>query len=232
MTFATKLSKKLAESPTRGYTGGVENTRERILRLVVERREARVEELADELGISAAAVRRHLDNLRADGLVSVRTVKQATGRPYYCFVPTDAAIEAMQHTYVDLLQRLLQCLGEREEVASAVAAAVAEAVAARHRGEVAAADPIARVAEVTESLRREGILDSWRAEADGIHLVNAVCPYRQVAEHSRLPCESDRRAIELLLGTTVEQIHRIVDGGQVCEYVVRTEASPMLESRV
>lgn len=199
----------------------MENTRERILRLVVERREVRVEELAEALGISSAAVRRHLDHLRADGLVTVRSVKQATGRPYYRYVPTDAAVETTKHSYVDLLQRLLRCLGEREEVATAVAAAVAEAVAARHRGEVEAGDPLTRVAQVTESLRREGILDSWRAEADGIHLVNAVCPYRQAAEHSRLPCESDRRAIELLLGTTVEQIHRIVDGGEVCEYIVR-----------
>lgn len=210
----------------------MENTRERILKLVVDRREARVEELAEELGISTAAVRRHLDNLRADGLVAVRVVKQATGRPYYSFIPTDAAIEAMQHTYVDLLRRLLQCLGEQEQVADAVAAAAAEAMAARHRGEISAVDPIARIAEVTESLRREGILDRWRAEPDGIHLLNVVCPYRQVAEHSRLPCESDRRAIELLLGTSVEQLHRIVDGGQVCEYVVRPEPSrQILQSR-
>ncbi len=196
-----------------------------MLRLVVERREARVEELAEELGISVAAVRRHLDNLRADGLVAVQPTKQATGRPYYRYVPTEAAIEAVRHTYVDLLQRLLQCLGEREDVASAVASAVAEAVAERHRGEVGAVDPLARVAEVTESLRREGILDRWQAQGDEIHLINGVCPYRQVAEVSRLPCESDRRAIELLLGTSVEQIHRIVDGGAVCEYVVRVPST-------
>ena len=47
----------------------MQGTRERILSLIVERREMRVEELAAELGITATAVRRHLDNLRAEGVL-------------------------------------------------------------------------------------------------------------------------------------------------------------------
>ena len=35
----------------------------------------------DDVAVTAAAIRRHLDNLRADGLVDVRSVRQATGRP-------------------------------------------------------------------------------------------------------------------------------------------------------
>jgi predicted ArsR family transcriptional regulator len=51
--------------------------------------------------------------------------------------------------------------------------------------------------------------------------VNGTCPYLQAAELSRLPCESDRQAISLLMGSEVEQIARIVDGAPVCEYLVR-----------
>jgi predicted ArsR family transcriptional regulator len=45
---------------------------------------------------------------------------------------------------------------------------------------------------------------------------------------SSLPCEADRKAIELLLGVDVEQIHRIVDGSPMCEYLVRPAAGPTI----
>ncbi|MNG36503.1 hypothetical protein D3C84_1235480 [compost metagenome] len=35
-----------------------------------------------------------------------------------------------------------------------------------------------------------------------------------------MPCESDRKAIEMLVGAEVVQLHRIVDGDTQCEYVV------------
>jgi predicted ArsR family transcriptional regulator len=77
------------------------------------------------------------------------------------------------------------------------------------------------VEQVTDSMRSEGILEAWHSGPDGFHLTNGVCPYLEAAAFSRLPCESDRKAIELLLGLEVEQLHRIVDGSPICEYLVR-----------
>lgn len=201
-------------------------TRERVLQLVIARRSARVEELAAELEITPAAVRRHLDNLRADGLVDVRTVKQATGRPYYVYYPTERAAGEIPAAYADLLERMLRSLGQ-QDVDQGVVLRVAQSLASRHLDEIAGgewASPESRVRRVTESLRAEGILDSWRAEDDGFHLVNGVCPYRRAAEISTLPCESDRKAIEMLIGTDVEQLERIVDGAACCEYLVPLQA--------
>jgi predicted ArsR family transcriptional regulator len=202
----------------------MEGTRDRILSLILERREARVEELASELGITQAAVRRHLDHLRADGLVHVRPVKQSTGRPYYIFRPTPKAAGALPTAYADLLKRMLAGLGDRTEVVDAIMESVAEALAGRHRAEVHAGegDPVLLVGQVTDSMRSEGILESWHSESDGFHLTNGVCPYLEAAEFSKLPCESDRKAIELLMGLEVEQLHRIVDGSPICEYLVRS----------
>ncbi len=205
----------------------MQGTRERILDYIVKCREARVEELAESLGITAAAVRRHLDNLRADGLVDVRSVKQHTGRPYHVYHPTERAAGILPAAYADLLARMLRSLGEREDVISAVMANVAEALAERHRAEVSASPAIEiRAEQVTDSLRQEGILDRWHIDSEGIHLLNDVCPYREAASISPLPCESDRKAIELLLGLDVEQLNRIVDGSPVCEYLVRAARGP------
>jgi len=108
------------------------------------------------------------------------------------------------------------------EVISTVMASVAESLASRHRSDIPDSAAIEEViAQVTASLKTEGILEAWRSEADGFHLVNSSCPYHKAAEISTLPCESDRKAIELLLGLDVEQLNRIVDGAPLCEYLVR-----------
>lgn len=209
----------------------MQGTRERILELVVQRREMRVEDLAEELGITSAAVRRHLDNLRADGMVDVRAVRQPTGRPYYAYHATEQAIAPVPAAYAGLLERMLRSLGERDDVVNSVMTSVAEALASRHRDDFAGtktAGTEERVAQVTASLRQDGILESWSAETDGFHLVNHQCPYHKAAEISKLPCESDRQAIELLLGLDVEQLNRIVDGSPICEYLVRGARGPQL----
>lgn len=200
----------------------MQGTRERILEYICEHRGARAEELAEQFGVTAAGVRRHLDNLRADGLVDARAVKQATGRPYHAYFPTDKATQTMPPAYADLLARMLRSLGEQDEVISTVMASVAESLASRHRSDIPDSAAIEEViAQVTASLKTEGILEAWRSEADGFHLVNSSCPYHKAAEISTLPCESDRKAIELLLGLDVEQLNRIVDGAPLCEYLVR-----------
>ena len=197
-------------------------TREHVLEFIVAHRDARVEDLTEAFGITAAAVRRHLDNLRADGMVDARAVKQATGRPYHAYFATDEAQGTLPAGYEDLLGRLLRGVDGHEDVAQAVAEQMAESVASRHRDDfTAGALPEVRIVQVTESLRRDGILDGWHEEADGYHLVNGHCPYRTAAEMSKLPCESDRKAIELLLGQDVSQLNRIVDGAPICEYLVK-----------
>lgn len=197
----------------------MQGTRERILEFIIEQREVRVEDLATELGITHAAVRRHLDNLRADGLLDVRSVKQATGRPYHIYFATEKATQDVPPAYADLLERMLRGLGD--DASSVVAARIAESLASKHRQAISGLSTEEVVAQVTASLRNEGILEEWREEADGIHLVNGRCPYHMAATISRLPCDSDRKAIELLLGHDVEQLNRIVDGAPCCEYLVR-----------
>jgi DeoR family transcriptional regulator, suf operon transcriptional repressor len=207
----------------------MQGTRERVLDYIVRNREARVEDLADALEITSAAVRRHLDNLRADGLVEARAVKQAMGRPYYAYHATEQGMGTMPAAYADLLERMLRSLGERDDVIAGVMTNVAEALAARHRDELVSSEndaPETRIDQVTVSLRQEGILDRWHAGPDGFHLLNGTCPYLKAAELSPLPCESDRRAIELLVGLDVEQLNRIVDGSPVCEYLVRSAHGP------
>lgn len=219
---------KVEKGAKEAYTTKVHGTRDRILEYVIHHRDTRVEDLSEELGITSAAVRRHLDNLRADGLIEAKSVKQVTGRPYHAYFATDKATQSVPPAYADLLERMLRSLGERDDVIATVMTSVAQSLAEKHMHEVAGLSAEELAAQVTESLKAEGILENWSSQADGIHLVNGRCPYHKAAEISKLPCEADRKTIELLLGHDVEQLNRIVDGADCCEYLVRNPAQPQI----
>ncbi len=212
----------------------MESTREHVLRLLQARGGATVAALAEALGVGQAALRRHLDHLRADGLADVRMERHGVGRPAFVFYPTEEGEERTPAGYSRLLSRLyegLRSLEERQvrgrdgnEVLRTAFEAVAEQVAEQHRAEVAADSLEGRVAQTSEALQPEGIVDGWTKGEDGYHLTNSACPYRQAALASHGPCELDRRAIESLVAAPVRQVSRIVDGRPVCEYIVAASA--------
>ena len=78
-----------------------------------------------------------------------------------------------------------------------------------------------RVAQTSDALKDEGIVDHWRRDDDGFHLMNTTCPYRKAAELTDAPCHVDHRTVELLVGAPVQQVSRMVDGYTMCEYVVQ-----------
>src|SRR5439155_24935098 len=76
------------------YLGSERGTRARIARLILENGPVTAAALSTRLGLTPAAVRRHLDNLLAGGLIEVRTARRVAsrgrGRPAKLFAITDA----------------------------------------------------------------------------------------------------------------------------------------------
>ena len=208
----------------------IESTKDQVLRLLRARGGATVAELARALGVGQASVRRHLDHLRVEGLADVRIERHGVGRPAFIFGPTEEAEERAPGGYSRLLSRLtdgLRSLDERDlrgrsgaQVLRSAFEVVAERVAGEHRSEVGAHSLEGRVAQTSQALEREGIVDRWEQQDDGYHVTNSACPYRQAAQSSRGACELDRRTIELLVAAPVKQTSRIADGQPVCEYVI------------
>jgi DeoR family suf operon transcriptional repressor len=206
----------------------VESTRDQILRYVRGRRETSVHQLADALSLSQQAVRRHLDGLRADGFLDARLERHGVGRPALVFFATERGEELSGRTYLQLLSRLFRHLekseGESSEghhVLDDVFSGIAIEVAADHRSEVHGGTLAERVAQASAALEREGIVDGWEQQGDVFEIHNGECPYLRLAAMSDAPCLADRQTIELLVGAEVEQIRRIVDGAESCQYVVR-----------
>lgn len=203
-------------------------TRELIRDLLAARSEATVGQIASELDLNQANIRRHLEVMRAEGLVDVRIQRRDVGRPSYVYRLTERAEEQNAH-YPRLVNRLFRRIAAlpEEQAASGrqflvqVFDGVAEDIAGAYRRQVTGSTVEQRVAETSVALRDEGIVDHWRKDVDGYHLLNTCCPYRKAAEASDVPCHADHRVVEMLVGAPVEQIGRLVDGQPACEYIVR-----------
>ena len=215
----------------------METTREHVLRLVRGHREMTIAQIADSLGVSQPAVRRHLDGLRADGFIDARLERHGVGRPSLVFFPTERGDEGAGRQYLQLLTRLFRRLDRMDEttvggrsgreVLDGALSEVAYEVAAAHEDEVGGRTLAERVERASVALKGEGIVDGWHQDGEAFRLVNGECPYIRIAELTDAPCRSDRQSIELLVGAHVDQIRRIAEGSPVCEYIVReAESAP------
>ncbi|WP_324273252.1 helix-turn-helix transcriptional regulator [Blastococcus brunescens] len=91
--------------PRASATADDGRTRDRVSSLLLEHGPQTATELAARLGISPAAVRRHLDSLVAAGRLEERLTRDAhrgRGRPARRFHLTDAGRSAFPHAYDDL----------------------------------------------------------------------------------------------------------------------------------
>lgn len=183
-------------------------------------------DLAGELRMNQANIRRHLEVMRAEGLVEIDIRRHGLGRPSYVYRLTERAEELSGH-YPRLLNRMVRRIvalpDGGTQLLEQLFEGVADEVASTYRVRVTGQTVEERVAQTSEALKDEGIVDHWRRDEDGFHLMNTTCPYRTAAELTHAPCQADHRTVELLVGAPVAQVSRMVDGKPICEYVVRAD---------
>ena len=141
-----------AEGPTRGQ----------VARLILELGPSTAATLGGRLGLTPAAIRRHLDNLLAEGLIETRTARtygnRGRGRPAKVFVITDAGRSAFEHAYDDLATNALRFLAETagpEAIAEFARRQVSD-LERRYAPAVARGDLASRVQALAEALSADG----------------------------------------------------------------------------
>ncbi len=199
-------------------------TRDRVARLLLEGGPTTATEMGRRLGLSSAAIRRHLDALVGDGVVAAREQvsrgPRGRGRPAKVFALTDVGRESFPHTYDDLAAAALRFLA-REHGADAVTVFAAERVAAledrcRTAMDGAGDDPLARAEALAAALSAEGYAASASAIAGGGQLCQHQCPVAQVAAEFPQLCEVETAVISRLVGSHVQRLATIAHGDGVC----------------
>ncbi len=198
-------------------------TRRRVARSVLEHGPSTAAELATRLGLTAAGVRRHLDGLAEQGLLTSREQRvygaRGRGRPARVFVLTDAGRDSFGAGYDDLAVQALEFLA-----ATAGPDAVGRFAEARTglledhvRQALAVADADETPAQtLARALSAEGYAASVRPAALGEQLCQHHCPVAHVAERFPQLCEAETEAFSRQLGVHVQRLATIAHGDGVC----------------
>src|SRR5258706_2576709 len=204
---------------------GDSRTRARVKASLLAQGGATAVELGEALGLSPAAIRKHLDAMLLEGDVIAREQHvlgvRGRGRPAKMFALTDAGrLRYGGHTYDDLANAALRWIA-RDGGQSAVAAFAADLAggleercrtATAHAGD----DPFARAEALAEALSTEGYAASASAIASGGQLCQHHCPVAHVAAEFPQLCEAETQVISRLVGTHVQRLATIANGDGVC----------------
>jgi predicted ArsR family transcriptional regulator len=212
--------------------GGERSTRARIARLILENGPVSAAALSTRLGLTPAAVRRHLDGLLTGGMIEVRSARRPAsrgrGRPAKLFVITDAGRSAFEHAYDDLATSALRFLAEvaGPDAVTAFARRQVAELERRYRPVMAAADRGAKVQALAEALSADGYAASatrvpgvaapGSALAGREQLCQHHCPVAHVAAEFPQLCEAETEAFGRLLGTPVQRLATIAHGDGIC----------------
>lgn len=229
-----------APRPASAVSGGEQGTRARVARLILENGPVTAASLSSQLGLTPAAIRRHLDHLIADGLIATRLARvygsRGRGRPARVFAITEAGRSAFEHAYDDLATSALRFLAERagpDVIAEFARRQVAD-LERRYAPAVRAAAPGSHVRALAEALSADG----YAASASIVHagrqagadqLCQHHCPVARVAAQFPQLCEAETEAFGRLLDTPVQRLATIAHGDGVCTTHVTPSELPVMK---
>jgi predicted ArsR family transcriptional regulator len=231
-----------AANPTMSHSE--RDTRARVARLILEHGPITASGLGQRVGLTPAAIRRHLDALLAEGMIEVRRAvpraQRGRGRPAKLFAITDDGRNAFVHAYDDLATSALRFLAEaagEHAVAEFARRQIAD-LERRLRPVVHAAPPQQRVRVLAEALSGDGYAASASTaprprgepgggqpgggqpggteQGGGAQLCQHHCPVAHVAAEFPQLCEAETEAFGRLLGTPVQRLATIAHGDGVC----------------
>ncbi|MFI6243647.1 helix-turn-helix transcriptional regulator [Micromonospora sp. NPDC050795] len=208
------------------------STRDRVTQLLLEQGATTAAQLGAALGLSPAAIRRHLDAMLADGDVYAREQpvqgSRGRGRPAKVFLLTEAArVRCGTHHYDNMATAALRWIA-RSGGPDAVEAFATEQVSAlesrcRAAMEDAGDDPLARAEALAAALTGEGYAANATTIASGGQLCQHHCPVAHVAAEFPQLCEAETAVISRLVGTHVQRLATIAHGDGVCTTHIPTQ---------
>ena len=189
-------------------------------------------DLAGELGLSLNAIRHHLKELEAEGVVQYRRQQRGIGAPAFAYHLTPAGEALFPHHYAELLNDMLDQLARDFGREGAVEALRGRYRALTHRlqHDLGGASPGERISTVLRLLGDQGYMPEMRAGAAATAAVNDFallkhnCPILAVAERYPEVCAAEIQFLREVLMADVTRGDHIASGCNACEYSIRFPA--------
>jgi predicted ArsR family transcriptional regulator len=190
-----------------------------IVRALKRDGERTASELAELLGVTDVAVRRHLGVLADEGLITNRTVKQERGRPVSRYRLSARGEELFPHRYEEMVAELIGFISEQQGQNGLRAFLrwrqdrETEAYAQLVDGD----DVPERLDQLAAALRDAGFEADVRETEDGFELTQTHCAVMEVAkEHPEL-CAHEAAMFRRVLGDVrISRRETLATGADAC----------------
>ncbi len=184
-------------------------------------------QLASVFGVSGNAIRRHLKELEAEGLVRFGREHQSLGAPAFAYRLSEQGEALFPNGYRDALTQLLDHVAEREGRGAVVAMFEARYadLARRLRLELDAVPDTRRLEVVARALTEAGYMAEWSAADGSFSLAEHNCAMRAVVDRYPEICAVEERFLREVLGADVQRLAHIAAGCNSCHYAVSFTAT-------
>lgn len=216
----------------------MDETRDHLLTVLQQRRQATARELAPELKVTEATVRRHLEGLLRDGKVSRSVERGGPGRPNHIFTALGEAPapppSGLQRLVTGLLFEAeglnpaeLRGLDAGHNLAAVLVDRLAHRMVLRHAPRLLEKRGEERLKETVAVLSEEGYEAGYARGEGADQIALRRCPFGDLARRNPALCSLERRFVAGLLGAEVECTRTIAQGAPECMLAVRA-ARPLL----
>ena len=217
-----------------------DKTRDQVARTILEGGPASAVDLAEKLSITPTGIRRHLDSLISEGVLTAREpyqgrVVRGRGRPSKVFVMTDSGREKFEHSYDDLAVAALKFMASKSGSHLVDEFAQSRANEFVRKGEQIKSSSKS-VSEKSKALAKLLTKEGYSATTDkmgnGEEICQHHCPIAHVASEFPQLCEAETAAFSAILGTHVQRLATIAHGDGVCTTFIPANISQTRKTKV
>jgi DeoR family suf operon transcriptional repressor len=179
-------------------------------------------ELAEAFGVSTNAIRRHLKELEAEGLVVYGREQRGTGAPTYTYRLSTNGEALFPKRYGEALTEVLSVIAQssgRHKVQEMFAERF-RIQAEKLRTELAAASLEEKVEAVARVLSEQGFMAAWTVEAGTVRLAEHNCAMQAAAEQFPEICAAEADFLRDVLESEVKRDKYIPEGCNSCQYSI------------
>ncbi len=209
------------------------STKDDILQFLLKQGEASAQTLAESLGVTAQAIRRHLKDLSTEALIEHRAVQEGMGRPNYLYRLSRKGRDRFPAQYDEFAISLLDTLAETvgKDQVSTILQKQWQRKAEEYRQQVGQGTVAERVERLVQLRQAEGYMAEWHpVEPDGqvcltgpCYIITEYnCAISHIAESFPSVCGHELEMFQMALpDCVVERTHWLVKGEHRCGYLVQ-----------
>lgn len=219
------------------------NTKQDILQLLLKQEQASAQELAERLGVTPQAIRRHLKDLDDEGLIGYHSVQVGMGRPQHLYQLSSAGRERLRLVLSDragkgqdefalgLLDTLAETVGK--EQMQSILRKQWQRKAIEYQQQLGNGSLTERVAGLVKLRQAEGYMAECYPASEGTGTVESGegfifteynCAISQIAQSFPGVCDHELEMFAIALpDCSVNRTHWLVNGEHRCGYLIRAK---------